>query len=228
MSDFINYHLNVLRSKKFISPDIELRSILKYSKITKKDIFLSNFNINLIDLKIFSKIFKRRILNEPISKIINNKEFYSLDFFVDKNVLDPRPESEFIIETAKKIFKSKKQRLKICDLGTGSGCLAITLAKIYNNSSVVASDISLKALKVAKINSKKHKVDKSIKFINCNWFDKKATFDLIVCNPPYLSSKDYIKCQIEWDCQQRKIIIFLCQMLTIHGKRRWMSSTNQL
>ena len=107
----------------------------------------------------------------------------------------------------KKIFINYDKNIKICDLGTGSGCLAIVLAKIYKNSKVIATDISKAAIKVAKINSEKHHIEDQIKFINCNWVHPVSKFDLIVSNPPYLSHKEYMNCQDEVKFYEPKIAL---------------------
>ena len=194
MNNFIESHLITLKNNNFLNPEIELRTLLNFSSVKKQNIFFCNFEISQIDLDKFNSFFKRRICQEPLSKIVNNKEFWSHDFFVNKKVLDPRPETEFLIETVKKYFLNYNSFLKICDLGTGSGCLAVVLAKIYKNSKITATDISKEAIKVAKMNSKKHKVTDQIKFINCNWISQIEKFDLIISNPPYLSHNEYTNC----------------------------------
>ena len=197
MNNFIKSNLIKLKKNNFLYPEIELRTLLNFASIKNKDIFFSNFEINQIDFVKFNSIFKRRICHEPISKIFNNKEFWSYDFYVNDKVLDPRPETEFLIDAAKKYFIDYDKNLKICDLGTGSGCLAVVLAKIYKNSKITATDISIEAIKVAKINSQKHSVNDQIKFINCNWISQNKKFDLIISNPPYLSHQEYINCKDE-------------------------------
>ena len=194
MSDFIKNHLVELRKKKFSYPEIELRALLNYCSLDNKEIFLNNFNLSKINYSKFKSAFQRRIYSEPLSKIFNNKEFWSFNFYVNCHVLDPRPESEFLIHAVKDYFTNLYSNIKICDLGTGSGCLAITLAKIYKNANIVATDISQKAIEVAKINSTKHNVRNKIKFINCNWIQKIEKFDLVVSNPPYISNYEYKKC----------------------------------
>ena len=176
------------------NPELELRVLLNNCSINNDEILLSNFNINKINIQKFKSAFYRRIKQEPISKIFNKKEFWSFDFYVNHFVLDPRPESEFLIQTIKDFFTNDQTKIKICDLGTGSGCLAITLAKIYKNSKITATDISNNALEVAKQNAIKHAVDKQIKLVNCNWISTNEKFDLIVSNPPYLSYSEYKKC----------------------------------
>ena len=196
MDNFLENHLNILKKKNFSSPEIDLRTLLKHSLKNEGEIFFSNFNFDKIDLKKFNLMFKRRINNEPISKIVKKKEFWSYDFYVNNYVLDPRPETEFIIETVRKYFLDINKNLKIADLGTGSGCLAITLAKIYKQSKILATDISFNALKVAKKNSKHHNVYKQISFSKCNWINSIKDIDIFVSNPPYISNKSYQKIDI--------------------------------
>ncbi len=191
MNNFIRTHLEVLYEKNFTDPVIELRALLNKTSILKKEIILSNFDINQINLDLFHSAFARRIKMEPLAKIFNEKEFWKYNFTVNKNVLDPRPESELLIEAVEKYFQNKKQKLKIIDIGTGSGCLAISLAKEYKNSMITATDISKPALDVAKKNSKKFIVSNQIKFKCCNWCEIKDDFDLVVTNPPYLTDNEY-------------------------------------
>ena len=116
------------------------------------------------------------------------KRAFSPIWCCTKYILRPR------IFNKQHISKDYDKNIKICDLGTGSGCLAIVLAKIYKNSKITATDISTEALKVARMNSKKHNVTNQIKLINCDWVSQIEEFDLIVSNPPYLSHREYINC----------------------------------
>ena len=150
MNNFILNHLEILKNYNFKFPEIELRSLLNHTSKYNKEILFTNFNLNQINLDLFNSSFKRRLKNEPISKIFNKKEFWKYTFYVDNNVLDPRPETELIIETAEKYFQNKKAKLKILDIGTGSGCLAISLANEYCNSVVFGTDISKSAINIAK------------------------------------------------------------------------------
>lgn len=191
MNDFIQKYYNILKEKKYKEPYIEIRALINNTSLSKKEIILSNLDINQIDIELFKKSFDRRLLHEPISKIFNKKDFWKNTFFVNNNVLDPRPESEIIIETVLRYFINKKKKLYIADLGTGSGCLAVSLAKEYINSKIIATDISKKALNVAKKNSKSLKTSNQIQFINCNWINIKTKFDFVVINPPYLTISEY-------------------------------------
>jgi release factor glutamine methyltransferase len=207
VNNFIKIHLQILHEKKFADPIIELRALLNKTSILKKEIILSNFNINQINLSLFQLAFERRIKREPLAKIFREKNFWKYSFAVNKNVLDPRPETELIIETVEKYFQNKKQKLKIIDLGTGSGCLAISLAKMYKNSMITATDISKSALYVAKKNSKKLNVCKQIKFKCCNWYETKKNFDIVVTNPPYLTDDEYKNLSKEIKLYEPKIAL---------------------
>lgn len=125
----------------------------------------------------------------PIQYITNNQEFMNLNFYVDENVLIPQPDTETLVEEVINEYKEKK--CEILDLCTGSGAIAISLAKYINESNIVASDISMKALQIAKLNAEKNWVRKKIEFIESDMFDKiyKEDFDIIVSNPPYIKTK---------------------------------------
>lgn len=127
---------------------------------------------------------------EPISKILNRREFWTSEFFVNENVLDPRPETEIIIERSLSLF-DKDQKFNFLDLGTGSGCILLSIAKEFSNSFGIGIDISEEAVTVAKINRKKLQL-KNVEIKNINWneFSSEIKFDLIVSNPPYIRSED--------------------------------------
>ena len=207
MNNFIKNHLEVLYEKNFTDPVIELRALLNKTSILKKEIILTNFNINQINLNLFQSAFARRIKMEPLAKIFQEKEFWKYNFIVNENVLDPRPESELLIENVEKYFQNKKQNLKIIDIGTGSGCLAVSLAMEYKNSMITATDISKSALDVAKKNSKKFNVCEQIKFKCCNWYEIKENFDVVVTNPPYLTNYEYSNLSKEIKLYEPKIAL---------------------
>ena len=193
MNNLIKLSLKKLKIHNIPNPDLDLRILLNYSSKSKKEIFLSNFNDTDIDLHKFHSILNRRLNFEPISKIINKKNFWKYDFYVDHNVLDPRPETELIIEESLKLLTKKNKKINILDLGTGSGCLAVCLAKEFINSRITAIDISPKAMKVASKNFNIHKCKNRITKRICTVESVNKKFDLIVSNPPYLSKDDYQK-----------------------------------
>lgn len=138
----------------------------------------------------FDKYVSRRAENEPAAYITRHKEFYGLDFKINKYTLIPRPETEHLVE---KILKNKKIKT-IADIGTGSGCIAIALAKNNPGLKIYATDISAKALAVAKKNTKLHKI-KNITFKKGNLLEplKNTKLDALAANLPYLSEKTYKK-----------------------------------
>ena len=207
MDNFLKTHLEVLYEKNFTDPVIELRALLNKTSILKKEIILNNFNINHINLNLFQSAFERRIKMEPLAKIFKEKEFWKYNFVVNENVLDPRPESELLIEAVEKYFQNKKQKIKIIDIGTGSGCLAVSLAMEYKNSMITATDISKPALDVAKKNSKKFNACEQIMFKCCDWYETKENFDVVVTNPPYLTNNEYNNLSKEIKLYEPKIAL---------------------
>ena len=190
MSDFISVNLKKLKDNKIPNPEIDLRILLNYSRCCENEIIFSNFKTDQIDIKKFNLLLNRRILREPISKIINRKSFWKDEFYVNKFVLDPRPETEGIIEESIKIFNDKKAHFKILDIGTGSGAIAISLAREFENAEIVAIDISEDAIKVANNNIKTKNLDERIKLKKTSFENIEDNFDLIVSNPPYLTQNE--------------------------------------
>ena len=197
MNNLVYLSLQKLRDKKIYNPELDLRILLNHSSKIKKQIFLNNLNINDIDIDYFNSLLQKRLNYEPISKIIKKKNFWKYEFFVNSNVLDPRPETELIIEEVLRNIKDRKKQYKILDIGTGSGCLAICLAKELTNSKITAIDISKTAINVAKKNIKLKKLEHQIdlKLIDINKIKDK--YDIIVSNPPYLTECEYEKAQEE-------------------------------
>ncbi len=133
-------------------------------------------------------LVSRRVKKEPIAYILNNKEFWSTNFYVDRSVLIPRPETEVLIDLILSQINNKNNYFNILDIGTGSGCILVSLLKELTKAKGIGIDKSSKAIAVAKKNSISQQVDNRTSFKNINLenikFDKK--FDLIVSNPPYL------------------------------------------
>ncbi len=145
-------------------------------------------NLPLNKTEELKKLVSRRVKKEPIAYILNNKEFWSTNFYVDRSVLIPRPETEVLIDLILSQINNKNNYLNILDIGTGSGCILISLLKELAKAKGIGVDKSSKAIAIAKKNSISHQVDNRAIFKNVNLeeikFDKK--FDLIVSNPPYL------------------------------------------
>ncbi|WP_075521856.1 peptide chain release factor N(5)-glutamine methyltransferase [Candidatus Pelagibacter communis] len=176
--------------KFYKSNSAKLDAELILSKILglSREKILLNLNEKINDkvLEKFNYYLKLRKQNRPIAYIVGFKDFWKYKFKVDKNVLIPRPETELIIEQALKNLP-KLSAKNILDIGTGSGCIIISIIKERENCKATAIDKSLKALKVAKSNAEMHHVQKKIKFLNIDvdkYFANK--YDLIVSNPPYI------------------------------------------
>ena len=170
-----------------IDSEILLSKVLNKSR--EQILIRLNQNMKNTEVFAFDNLIQRRLNKEPIAYIINEKEFWSKKFLVNKNTLIPRPETELLVEDLIKIYKNKN--ITLLDVGTGSGCIIISLLSELSNSKGVGIDISSRALKIAKNNALLHKVENKIKFYNksiVKLFNCK--FDLIVSNPPYIDTKN--------------------------------------
>ena len=181
----------LLKEKKISSFILDSEILLSKTLNKTREDMLVNLDqkINKKKISVFKEYLKRRSNNEPIAYIFKEKEFWSKKFYVDKGALIPRPETELLVDRILKIFKEKK--ISILDIGTGSGCIIISLLSSLKNSNGIGIDISKNAILIAKKNALKYKLTKRVKFLNKsfkNVFGKK--FDLIVSNPPYIDSKD--------------------------------------
>jgi release factor glutamine methyltransferase len=142
------------------------------------------------EVRQFENLITQRQQGMPIAYLIGEKEFYSLNFKVTKDTLIPRPETELLIDEALKILPVDNT-CKILELGTGSGAIAITLAKHLPNAQILATDISANALQVARENAQHYDLN-NINFLLSDWFTKipNQTFDVIISNPPYVVEND--------------------------------------
>ena len=185
----------LLYSEDSSIPILEKKILLKYILNTSNEEINISHNklLDHIELGQYKELIQRRKKSEPIAYIINKKEFWKDTFFIDNSVLIPRPDSEIIIETAIKCFPDTNQNLKMLDLGTGSGCLIISLLREFKNSQGIGIDFDKKVLKVAKQNKSNLLNENRLKFCHADFSEfNTINYDLIVCNPPYVStsSKD--------------------------------------
>tara|TARA_Y100001936_G_scaffold78281_1_gene76706 strand:+ start:1417 stop:2259 length:843 start_codon:yes stop_codon:yes gene_type:complete len=183
-----------LKTYKFNSAKLDAELILSKILGLSREKILLNLNDKINDkvFENFNYYLKLRKQNRPIAHILGFKDFWKYKFKVDKNVLIPRPETELIIEQALKNLP-KLSNKNILDIGTGSGCIIISIIKERENCKATAIDKSLKALKVAKLNAEMHHVLKKIKFLNIDvdkYFANK--YDLIVSNPPYIKDSEIL------------------------------------
>lgn len=146
----------------------------------------------------FHTMLQRRLAREPVAYILGSREFWSLDFFVGPGVLVPRPETELLVERAVTLMKemqrddpfAQHRAPRLCDIGTGSGCVAIALATELRDAALCATDVSVDALDVARANARRHRVDERITWLHTDLGNGLApsAFDLVVSNPPYVES----------------------------------------
>ena len=189
--EIIKFGSNLLKEKKISSFILDSEILLSKTLNKTRENILINLDqkINSKNISAFKEYLLRRSYNEPIAYIMGEKEFWSKKFYVNKGTLIPRPETELLVDKILKIYQGKK--ISILDIGTGSGCIIISILSSLKNSNGIGIDISKNAILTAKKNALKHKLTKRVKFLNKtlnNIFGKK--FDLIVSNPPYIDSKD--------------------------------------
>ena len=181
----------ILKNHNIHSHELDAQIILSNIMGVKREFLITNNEIN-ISKKIMEKYdsaIKRRIKKEPVAYIIGKKEFWSENFVVNQATLIPRPETELLIYKIINFFKNKK--INILDIGTGSGCILLSILKELNFSRGIGIDISAKAIQMAKVNSKNLNLFYRSKFkvIDLNKFNI-GKYDLIVSNPPYIPSRD--------------------------------------
>ncbi|MBL7058340.1 peptide chain release factor N(5)-glutamine methyltransferase [Patescibacteria group bacterium] len=196
----------ILKENKLItSPNLEAELLLSFALKKTREYLFSNLNktINNSQVIKFNVYIQERLLSKPMAYIIGHKEFYGLDFNVNKNTLIPRPETELIIDELKHILDERlinnNKPIIVIDIGTGSGCIITTITKLFKknkNIRFIASDISSNALQVAMKNAKKHNTDKQIDFLEGNLLEpiiNNHRLDLIcsdlfiISNLPYLT-----------------------------------------
>ena len=191
----LNNGINSLKISNIINPELDSELLLSKALNKKREKILTNLKkeINKKQLDKFNLYLSRRKKKEPIAYILGFKYFWKYKFFINKSVLVPRPETEQIVEETLN-YLSDNESKKILDIGTGSGCIIVSVLKERSKCKAIAIDISSKALKVAKTNAKIHHLENKIKFINID-IDKfnYNKYDLILSNPPYISNIDLIR-----------------------------------
>lgn len=177
------------------SARLDVECLLSFA-LNKETVYLRTWPEKILDdssHEQFLNLLKRREQGEPIAYIVGSKEFWSFNLNVSKDTLIPRPETEMLVEQVIKIAQQQKLN-SILELGTGTGAIAIAISselqKLQQQPKIVATDISLQALNIAKQNSARYK--QGIEFVDSNWFNsiELQKFDLIVSNPPYIQQGD--------------------------------------
>jgi len=180
--------------KQLSNTSSKLDSEILLSKIIKKNrkylILNSNEVLKKENIKSFDYLVKRRKKGEPIAYLINKKEFWKQNFYINQNVLIPRPDTETLVEETLKLF-NVNSKLNMLDIGVGSGCILLSILKERRNFFGTGIDISKKAINVARFNAKMHQLSNRVKFYNSD-VDKFliGKYDLVVSNPPYIRQQD--------------------------------------
>ena len=158
-------------------------------------------NISKDEIINFQTLVKQRQKGKPVSRILNKRNFWKREFMLNGDTLDPRPDSEILIEAVLEYFPNKTQLLKILDLGSGTGCLGLSLLEEYEDSLISFVDVSKKSLEIVKKNSHQFWLKGTLKYIHLDWrthdwdtqllnIEENKKFDIIVTNPPYIPSND--------------------------------------
>ena len=189
IKELLNQGIIMLKNENIDGPKVKARMLLQFvlKKPREYIIIYDKNEVTSAQRNEYIRVIKRLIKGEPLQYIIGKQEFMKLNFLVNKDVLIPRQDTEILVEEVIDIAR-KIENPVILDLCTGSGAIAISLAKYINNSKIYASDISKNAIKMARQNAKLNGVLNSIDFIESNLFDKikDLKFDIIVSNPPYI------------------------------------------
>ena len=184
---------------------LDCRLLLSKS-LDRNEILYNHENIVISEneIKKFKNLVEERLNGKPVSRILNKRNFWKNEFQLNDSTLDPRPDSETLIETVLKHYPDKFKFLKILDLGSGSGCLGLSLLDEYPYSESSFFDKSKKSLEIVKINAQNFGFQERSKYINSNWkakdWDKKLIFnengikfDIVISNPPYIPTHDIKK-----------------------------------
>ena len=231
----LDYGIKLLKQNKITSYNIDSELLLSNILNLSRENLLINLGkkIKKKNYYNYKKLLQRRIKNDPIAYILKKKEFWKNKFCVNKNVLIPRPETEIIVEEILNIVESKSSK-NILDVGTGSGCIILSIIKESPNCKATAIDISKNALKVAKTNAKMHHLENKIKFENID-IDKfkDNKYDFVVSNPPYINEIDLkrlednvrlfepmnaLKAGLDGLTEIKKLILKSKKLLILNGK----------
>ena len=191
---------NILKDKSILSAQLDTEILMAKALDKDREYIILNHDkvLNNENLEYFKKLVYERATRKPIAYLLNKKFFWKSEFYVNKNTLIPRPDTEIIIEQILKVTKNKNY-LRILDIGIGSGCILLSILKERKNYYGTGIDISKDSLEISKINAKKLLVEERIKFYKSD-VDKFAQgkYDLIVSNPPYIKKNNlkYLECDV--------------------------------
>jgi release factor glutamine methyltransferase len=184
--------ISVLKNKSILSAQLDTEILMAKALGKSREYIILNHDkvLDIENLEYFKKLVHERSARKPIAYLLNKKFFWKSEFYVNKNTLIPRPDTEIIIEQILKVTKNKNY-LRILDIGIGSGCILLSILKERKNYYGIGIDISKDSLEISKINAKKLLVEERIKFYKSD-VDKfvQGKYDLIVSNPPYIKKNN--------------------------------------
>ncbi len=198
----IKWAITILKRSEIEFPEIDADTLLAYVLSCDRSRLYTNPNnvIDATDICKYKELIYKRAAHVPLQYITRRAEFMSLDFVVDERVLIPRPETEILVETVLKRAEDDKfsdKRIIVMDIGTGSGNIAVSLAKFLSNAEIYTNDISQDALTLAQTNVQRHKVIDKVHLLNGDFYNifvgniQKKQVDFIVSNPPYISESEW-------------------------------------
>lgn len=197
INKILNLTTDYFKNNNIETPKLDAEILLAYILNVPRIQLIAEPSRELFDSEIneYRKVVKDRAAGKPVAYIIGKKEFFGLEFIVNKNVLIPRPETEHLVSFALKHFSDMGTKtLNILDIGCGSGCIGIVLTKKLSSANTIMTDVSADALELAYENIIKHGLLDKIKIIKSDLFDAitdcEHKFDLIISNPPYISEKE--------------------------------------
>jgi release factor glutamine methyltransferase len=205
----IKSEIEVLKKSGSETASLDCRLLLSYV-LEKKSTLYTHENVYITDdeIKKFKVLISERSLGKPVSRIINKRNFWKRDFKLNEEVLDPRQDTEVLITAVLKYYSNIFDKLDILDLGSGSGCIGLSLLEELKYSNVSFLDVSKKSLEIVKINATEYNLEHRSAFFQLNWnsknwdsdllkFRNKSKFDIIVTNPPYIPTDEIKSLQRE-------------------------------
>jgi len=205
----IKSEIEVLKKSGSETASLDCRLLLSYV-LEKKSTLYTHENVYITDdeIKKFKVLISERSLGKPISRIINKRNFWKRDFKLNEEVLDPRQDTEVLITAVLKYYSNIFDKLDILDLGSGSGCIGLSLLEELKYSNVSFLDVSKKSLEIVKINATEYNLEHRSAYFQLNWnsknwdsdllkFRNKSKFDIIVTNPPYIPTDEIKSLQRE-------------------------------
>lgn len=205
----IKSEIEVLKKSGSETASLDCRILLSHV-LEKTSTLYTHENVNITDdeIKKFKVLISERSLGKPVSRIINKRNFWKRDFKLNEEVLDPRQDTEVLITAVLKYYSNKFDKLDILDLGSGSGCIGLSLLEELKYSNVSFLDVSKKSLEIVKINATEYNLEHRSAYFQLNWnsknwdsdllkFRNKSKFDIIVTNPPYIPTDEIKSLQRE-------------------------------